>query len=65
MKGNMDLFEAEYRARDVIRDRRGKVVGIIWRAMLRPFTKQAHSHKRENERRVKQIAKGMLKVSKE
>jgi len=37
-----------------------------WKAVLGGGeTPRKHSHKRENERRAKQIAKGMLKVSKE
>jgi len=59
------LFEDEMRPHGVVKDGRGRIRGVIWRAMLRPLTKKAHSHKRENERRAKQIAKGMLKVSKE
>lgn len=61
MRGIMGLFETDYRARDVIRDRRGKVMGTIWRAMLKPFAKKAHSHARENERRRRQIERGIIK----
>lgn len=59
------LFEDEMRPHGVVKDGRGRIRGQIWRAMLRPFVKKAHSHKRENERRARQIAKGVLKASKE